>query len=173
MNEYCRNHVVNSCNLNCRELDMVTRLQPMRTSKVDREREQVLDLLHKRRTAGMLKIKNAEETRAAQMRVWEQQRLRTAETRRRACELRNEAQAERQEVHSSSYTLTELAAFEATAVRTEAQVQATQHRRVREALRTSANTAHRAESISSRVRDDQRCAHSITCACNMCTCNML
>ena len=42
------------------------------------------------------KIKNAEETRAAQMRVWEQQRLRTAETRRRDCELRHEAEAERQ-----------------------------------------------------------------------------
>jgi|TARA_B110001469_G_C9547003_1_gene271486 hypothetical protein len=158
MSEFSRNHVVDSCHLNCRELDMIFRLHPMRTRTVDRERDQILDVLHKRRAAGMLKVKNSEETRAAQMRDWEQQRLRTAEARRSACELRKEAEAERQEVHSSSYTLTEFAAFEATAIRKEAQAQATQHRRVRDALRSGAHTERRAEFVSSRVRDDQRCA---------------
>tara|TARA_B100000795_G_C22717528_1_gene406083 strand:- start:592 stop:1086 length:495 start_codon:yes stop_codon:yes gene_type:complete len=161
MNEFSRNHVV-GCRRDCRELDMMARLQPMRNSAKDPDAA-LLDALHKRRTAGMRKIKNAEETRAAQMRVWEQQRLRTAETQRRACEVRHENELERQEVHSSSYTLTELATFEATAIRTEAQAQATQHRRVQEVLRSGAYTARRAESNNSRVRDDQRCAHSIAC----------
>lgn len=162
MNEFCRNHVVENCHINCRELEMMSRLQPLRTT-VDQQHEAVLDALHKRREASMLKIKNAQETRAAQMHAWQQRRLQTAEARRLACERRLEAEAERQEVHSSSYTLTELAAFEARAIRQEAQAQATQRRRVREALRSRANTARRAEFNSSRVRDDKRCAHSHAC----------
>ena len=162
MNEFCRNHVVVNCNINCRELEMMSRLQPMRTT-VDQKHEAVLDALHKRREASMRKIKNAQETRAAQMHAWQQQRLRTAEARRLACERRLEAEAERQEVHSSTHILTELAESEARAIRQEAQAQATQRRRVREALRSGANTARRAEFVSSRVRDDKRCAHSIAC----------
>ena len=162
MNEFCRNHVVQNCNINCRELEMMSRLQPMRTT-VDQKHEAVLDALHKRREASMRKIKNAQETRAAQVHAWQQQRLRTAEARRLACERRLEAEAERQEVHSSTHILTELAESEARAIRQEAQAQATQRRRVREALRSGANTARRAEFVSSRVRDDKRCAHSIAC----------
>ena len=162
MNEFCRNHVVVNCNINCRELEMMSRLQPMRTT-VDQKHEAVLDALHKRREASMRKIKNAQETRAAQMHAWQQQRLRTAEARRLACERRLEAEAERQEVHTSTHILTELAESEARAIRQEAQAQATQRRRVREALRSGANTARRAEFVSSRVRDDKRCAHSIAC----------
>lgn len=182
MSEFTRNHVA-ACKFNRRELDQLNRMQPMRTSTVDWQQEQILDALHKRRTAGMLQIKGAQQTRDAQMKVWEQQRLREAETRRRSLELRKAEGAEKQEVRSGTRTLTALAESELTARETAAHALALQQRRLLEESRSGADTARRAESNLSRVRDAQRCAHNthimnvngpmspmcVTCACT-CTC---